>query len=244
MGTLGDVVQWFADAAHWRGPAGVPNRLLEHASLSGRALLVALVLALPVGLVLGHTGRGGGFAVNVSNVGRAVPSFALLVLAVQAFGLGDTAPLVALVALAIPPILTNTYVGVRGVDRDVREAALGMGMNGRQVLARVEAPLALPLVMAGVRTASVHVVATATLAALVASGGLGRYIVDGIAQQDEVQLMAGGFLVAVLAVFTEVTLGWLQGRTTPGRRGGPPVPGQLPHLRGDPGAAGAPGGAW
>ncbi|MDP9069973.1 MAG: ABC transporter permease [Actinomycetota bacterium] len=239
MATLGDVLRWFSDAAHWRGPAGVPNRLLEHASLSGRALLVALVVALPVGLVLGHTGKGGAFAVNVSNVGRAVPSLALLVLAVEVFGLGDTPPLVALVALAVPPVLTNTYVGMRGVDRDVREAAVGMGMSGGQVLARVEAPLALPLVLAGVRTAAVQVVATATLAALVAAGGLGRYIVDGIAQQDEVQLMAGGILVAVLAVSTEVALGWLQARATPGRRGGPPVAGQVPHLRGDTGVPGA-----
>ncbi len=217
MGVLAEVARWFADAGHWRGVNGVPNRVLEHLSLSGKAMLVALVLAVPLGLLLGHTGRGGVLAVNVGNLGRAVPSFALLVLAVQVFGIGDTPALVALVALAVPPMLTNTYVGMRGVDADVREVARGMGMTGGQVLARVEAPLALPLVMAGVRTAAVHVVATATLAAVVASGGLGRYIVDGIYQQDDAQLLAGALLVAMLSLFTEVALGWLQARTTPGR---------------------------
>ena len=229
MGPLTDLARWLGEASHWRGPGGVPNRLLEHASLSGRALAVAMVLALPVGLVLGHTGRGGAFAVNVSNVGRAIPSFALLVLTVQVFGIGDAPPLVALVALGVPPIVTNTYVGMRGVDPDVRQAAVGMGMTGRQVLARVETPLALPLVMAGIRTAAVHIVATATLAALVASGGLGRYIVDGFAQHDDAQLMAGGSLVAVFAVLTEVTLGWLEARATPGRRARPPLLSRASH---------------
>ncbi len=243
MGPVADVARWFAEPAHWRGPGGVPNRLLEHASLSGRALLWVLLLALPVGLVLGHTGRGGAFAVNVSNVGRAVPSLALLVLAVQALGIGDTPALVALVALGVPPVVTNTYVGMRGVDPDVRQAALAMGMTGRQMLARVEAPLATPLVMAGVRTAAVQIVATATLAAVVASGGLGRYIVDGIAQQDEVQLMAGGLLVAVFAVLTETTLGWLQAWSSPGRSAGPRAASRGPALSADQGASVAAPGA-
>jgi osmoprotectant transport system permease protein len=225
MGVAGDVAGWFGDPAHWRGSSGVPTRLLQHVSLCGRSVLVALVVAVPLGLVLGHTGRGGALAINISNVGRAIPSFALLVLSVQAFGLGDTPPFVALVALAAPPVLTNTYVGVRQVDRDVLDAARGMGMTGAQVLARVEAPLALPLIMAGVRTASVLVVATATLAAEVASGGLGRYIVDGISQQDNAQLLAGALLVALLALLTEVVLGRVQAHVTPGRRAGPvPAP--------------------
>lgn len=217
MGVIADVAAWFGDPAHWRGTGGVPNRVLEHLSLSGKAMVVALLLALPVALLLGHTGKGGALAVNVSNVGRAIPSFALLVLAFEVFGLGERPAFVALVALAVPPVLANAYVGVRGVDADVREAAAGMGMTGGQVLLRVEAPLAMPLIMAGVRTAAVQVVATATLAALVASGGLGRYIVDGIAQQDDAQLMAGSLLVALLSVLTEVTLGRLQAFVTPGR---------------------------
>ncbi len=222
MSVPSETVRWLTDASHWHGVDGVPNRVLEHLALSGKAVLAAVALALPVGLVLGHKAKGGVIAVNVSNVGRAVPSFALLVLAVQVFGIGGTPPLLALIALAVPPVLTNTYVGMRGVDADVREAAKGMGMTGTQVLFGVELPLALPLVMAGVRTAAVHVVATATLAAYVASGGLGRYIVDGIAQQDDGQLVAGALLVALLSVLTEVSLGWLQARTTPGRRGGRP----------------------
>ena len=220
MSVPAETVRWLTDPSHWRGVDGVPNRLLEHLSLSGKAVLVAVALAVPVGLLLGHKGRGGVVAVNVSNVGRAVPSFALLVLAVQVFGIGSTPPLLALIALAVPPVLTNTYVGMRGVDADVRDAAEGMGMTGTQVLTAVELPLALPLIMAGLRTAAVHVVATATLAAYVASGGLGRYIVDGIAQQDDGQLVAGALLVALLSVLTEISLGWLQARTTPGQKGG------------------------
>jgi osmoprotectant transport system permease protein len=220
MGVVGDLARWLADPAHWRGPAGVPARTLEHLALSATALLVALAVAVPLGLLLGHTGRGGALAINVSNVGRAIPSFALLVLAVQVFGLGDGPPFVALVALALPPVLTNTYVGVRSIDRDVLDSARGMGMTAGQVLRRVETPLALPLIMAGIRTASVQVIATAALAAVVASGGLGRYIVDGFAQQDDAQLLAGALLVALLAVLVEVVLGRLQARATPGRRAG------------------------
>ena len=232
MGVVADLARWLGDAAHWRGPAGVPARVLEHLTLSGTAMLAALLLALPLGLVLGHTGKGGALAINVSNVGRAVPSFGLLVLAVQVFGLGDGPPLVALVALAVPPVLTNTYVGMRGVDPDVLDSARGMGMTAGQVLRRVEAPLALPLIMAGVRTASVQVVATAALAAVVASGGLGRYIVDGFAQQDDAQLLAGALLVAVLAVLVEVGLGRIQARATPGRRAGRRAAGDDPTLPG------------
>ncbi|HWI02484.1 MAG TPA: ABC transporter permease subunit, partial [Acidimicrobiales bacterium] len=175
----------------------------------------------------GHRGRGGALAINVSNIGRAIPSLAILALVQQAIGLsgwpgfGARPALVALIALAVPPLVTNAYVGMRGVDRDVVEAARGMGMTGGELLWRVELPIALPLVMAGVRTAAVQVVATATLAAVTAWGGLGRFIVDGFGQRDNAQIVAGALLVGLLALVTEVGLGGLQRMVvSEGLRGG------------------------
>jgi osmoprotectant transport system permease protein len=209
MRLLADVARWFADPAHYRGSDAVQARLLEHLELSGLAVLVGVLVALPVGLWLGHTGRLGFFAVNVANVGRALPSLALLALALPiafalGLGLGFWPTLFALIPLAIPPILTNAYVAVRSVDRDVTEAARGMGVSEPGILRSIELPLALPLVLAGIRTASVNVVATATLGALVAGGGLGRYIVDGLGLQEYDRLFAGALLVALLAIAVEV----------------------------------------
>jgi osmoprotectant transport system permease protein len=207
---LGDVLAWFATASHWTGDTGALHRLGEHVQMSAASVLVAALLALPVGIWLGHTGRGGALAINISNLGRAIPSFAILVIAAQVVGIGWRPAFLALVALAVPPMVTNAYVGMREVDAEVRESAKGMGMTGRQSLWRVELPVALPLVMAGVRTAAVQVVATATLAALVAWGGLGRFIVDGIAQRDFVQVFAGAVLVALLSILTELLLAAVQ----------------------------------
>ncbi len=215
MSFLLQVLHWFSSPSHWQGTAGIPNRLLEHIAMSAAATATAAVLALPPGIGLGHFGRGGNLAINLSNVGRAVPSFAVLVIALQVFGSGAPPAFVALVALAIPPMVTNSYVGLREVDADVREAARGMGMTGWQLLFRVELPVALPFVMAGIRTAAVQVVATATLAALVAWGGLGRYIIDGFAQQDYLQLFAGALLVALLSITVELALAGLQRWTMP-----------------------------
>jgi osmoprotectant transport system permease protein len=215
MSIFGDVVRWFADPAHWDGSFGIPNRLWEHVQMSVLATLAAAVLALPVGIVLGHFGKGGNLAMNVSNVGRAVPSFAILVIAVQLFGIGAVPAFVALVALAVPPIITNAYVGMRDVDPELREAARGLGMREHVQVLRVEMPVALPVIMAGIRTAGVQVVATATLAAVVAWGGLGRYIVDGFAQRDFPQIFAGAILVAGLAFVAEVGLAGLQWLATP-----------------------------
>lgn len=216
MDFLGDAFSWFTTAAHWQGGGGIVHRTFEHLAMSGASVLAALLIALPVGLVLGHTGRGAVMAVNLSNIGRAIPSFALLVFGAQVFGIGATPAFLALVALAIPPIVTNAYVGVREVDRDVVEAARGMGMGEARILTRVEVPVAVPLVMAGVRTAGVQVVATATLAAVVGWGGLGRLIVDGLAQGDRVKLFCGAVLVAVLSMLTELALALLQRVLTPG----------------------------
>jgi osmoprotectant transport system permease protein len=217
MSLVTDTAAFLLDGENWSGSDGVPARLLEHLTVSVSAVVVAAALALPLAFWLGHTGRGGGLVVGLSNASRAVPVFAVLVLLVATpVGFGDRATVVALVLFAVPPILTNAYVGVRDVDRDVREAAVGMGMSGVQLLRRVEVPLALPLVAAGVRTASVQVVATATLAAYVGGGGLGRFVADGFGRADPAMTAAGGVLVAALAVTTEVVLGAVQKRVTPG----------------------------
>jgi osmoprotectant transport system permease protein len=203
---LAKVIAWFGDPAHWQGTDGIPTRLVEHLQLSAESVALGALIALPIGIGLGHLGILGNLAIGVSNVGRAVPSFAILVIAFQVFGLGDTPIILALTALAIPPMVTNSYVALREVDPDIKDAARGMGYRQLAQLVRVELPLAIPLIMAGVRTSAVQVVATAALAALIAGGGFGRYIIDGLAQQDYAKEFAGAVLVAVLALATEVTL--------------------------------------
>jgi osmoprotectant transport system permease protein len=243
-GLLSEVVEWFTDPVHWEGSFGVPARLLEHVITSAVSVGIAAVIALPVAMYIGHTRRLEFLVSSVANVGRAIPSFGLLFLSVLVLGLGLDSPpslrpavLVALILLAIPPILTNTYVGIQAVDPDTLEAARGMGMTERQVLGRLELPLAAPLIMGGIRTAAVQVVATATLAAVVAGGGLGRFILDGFATGNDPQILAGALLVALLAILTEVSLGLLQRAVTPRamsrrrvkelERPGRPVPGDV-----------------
>ena len=220
VSALADLARWLTDPANWQGSHGIPVRILEHIELSGLSVLVAVAIAMPIALYLGHTGRGGFIAINVANIGRALPSLALLaiglVIAISlGLGLGFWPTVFALVPLAIPPILTNVYVAVREVDRDVVDAARGMGLSESQILRSIEVPLGLPLMLAGIRTAAVNVVATATLGALVAGGALGRFIVDGLALQEYDQLMAGALLVALLAVATEVSFAALERATVP-----------------------------
>ncbi|MFC8584776.1 ABC transporter permease [Streptomyces sp. NPDC057217] len=208
MGVVTDAWGWLTTGAHWAGDGGIGQRLAEHVYVSGLALLVAAALALPLGLWLGHLGRGGTLAVNVSNVGRAVPVFAVLALFMVSplRNAGYVPTVVALVLFAMPPLLTNAYVGVREVDRAAVRAARGMGMTGGQVFLRVELPLARPVVMTGVRSAAVQVVATATVAAMVGQGGLGRIITAGFATYDTGQVVAGAVLVALLALLVEGVL--------------------------------------
>jgi osmoprotectant transport system permease protein len=228
MNLLQEAVRYLNDPFNWTRPGGILELLGEHLRISALAVLAAMVLAVPAGMLLGHTGRGGGFTVALSNVSRAVPTLALLtIFAVTPIGFGPTATTIALAVFAVPPILTNTYVGFRGVDRDVVEASRAMGFSRWQVDTRVELPLAAPLLMTGVRTAAVQVVATATLAALVAGGGLGRIITLGFRQQDYGAVLAGAILVAALAVLTEVLLAALSWALTPGQR-------RLPFLQGRP----------
>jgi osmoprotectant transport system permease protein len=197
---------WFRDPAQWQGSNGIPSRLGEHLHLSLESVLIGALIALPIGVILGHYGRFGNVAINISNVGRAIPSLAILAIAFQIFGFGDVPIVLALTALAIPPMVTNSYVALREVDPDIKEAARGMGYRELTQVLRVELPLAVPLLMAGIRTAAVQVVATATLAALIAGGGLGRYIVDGLATQRYWVTFAGALLVATLALATELSL--------------------------------------
>jgi osmoprotectant transport system permease protein len=185
-------------------------------------MIVATLVAVPIGLFFGHVRRGGFVAINLANIGRALPALAVLLFAVREFGVGDPPDwmqtigigslptFLVLVALALPPMVTNTYAGVTGVDAETRDAARGMGMGGWQLLTRLELPVASPLIMAGIRTSAVAVVATATLAAIVGWGGLGRYIIDGYRVQDYERLFAGALLVALLAIVVELGLAVVQ----------------------------------
>lgn len=219
LGVIGQVVHWFTDPAQWQGDNGLWHRIGQHLYYVAVSMGVAMAIALPVGIGLGHWGRGGLLAINVSNMGRAVPSFGLVILMFLLVGFGFLPVLVALVALAIPPMVTNSYVGMQAVDPAVRTAARALGLSNLQQLWQVELPIALPLIMAGVRTAAVQVLSTATLAAYVGLGGLGRYLIDGLAQQQLAQVVGGAIVVAVLAVITEFLLARVQKRlTSPGLR--------------------------
>lgn len=211
-----EFLDFLLDPANWTGNRGLPLLVWQHIWYSAVASAAALVVGLPVGLYIGHTGRGSAIAVNLANVGRAVPSFGIVIVVAIFAGFFSYLPVfVALAALALPPIVTNTFVGIRSVDREVREAAEGMGMTGREVLLRVEVPLAMPLVMAGIRTAVVQVIATATIAAFVGIGGLGRYLFDGLPQQDFAKVYTGGFLIAALALLVEGALALVQRAVVP-----------------------------
>lgn len=198
------LIDFFGDPANWSGPDGIPTRMLEHLEFSLVAFLVAAFIAVPLGLWIGHTGRGAVFVIVTANAARALPTLGLLVLVVLLIGVGTVWPvLIPLIALAVPPILVNTYEGVRGVDADLRDAAYGMGLRGRQVLLQVLVPVALPLILLGLRLAAIQVVATATVAAFVGLGGLGRFIIDGLATKDFVSTIGGAVLVAAVALVVQ-----------------------------------------
>jgi osmoprotectant transport system permease protein len=216
---LHDVIAWYRDSDHWHGAGGVPTLLGQHALLTLVSMLIATAVGLPMAVWLGHRGRGGTFAVNLTNVGRAIPIIALLsLLSLGVFGTGALGPfgrsglatLVTLALFALPPIVTNAYTGMTEVDRDIVEAARGMGMAELDVLRRVELPLALPLIVSGLRLALVQVWATATIAALVAGPGLGRIIVHGYESFQTAEVVAGSLIVAGVALALELSMAGLQ----------------------------------
>ena len=228
MRLLADTWSYLVDGANWSGDGGMLDLLLQQLLLSVTALALAMLVGLPVALWLGHLGRGGFLAINLTNIGRAVPTFALLALFVTAdfpgradfgpFGRAGLATLIALTLFALPPIITNSYVAVREVPADVKQAADGMGMTGGQKFFRVELPLALPLVMSGVRLALVQVWATATIAALVAGPGLGRVITDGFFRTNYGKGLAGAVVVALVALALELLASAVQRAVDPNPR--------------------------
>lgn len=213
MNVLDFAQRFFSDSAHWHGYDGIPTRFAEHVGYSLEALLIAAVIGLPIGLLTGHYGRGGNALALIATAGRALPSFGLLVLMFVWIGFGLLPVMIPLVVLAVPPILVTTYEAVRSVDPSPVDAARGMGMPETRVLFQVEVPVALPLILSGLRTAAIQIVSTATIAAYVSLGGLGRYIIDGLYQKDYEKVVGGATLVAGLALVT-LTVFWATSRLT------------------------------
>jgi len=231
MSASNNFLAFLSDGVNWTGTFGIPHRLEQHLIYTGVALAISLVMAVPVGLAIGHTGRGAFLAINLGNAARSLPTLGLLTIVVLVVGIGLVPVLVALVVLAIPPILTGTYAGIRAVDPTIIDAGRCMGMTEWRVLRRIELPLALPLMLAGLRSAVLQVVATATVAAYVALGGLGRFLIDGLTNRDYPQMVAGAVLVAILAVMLDVMLLGLQRLVI-----SPGISGRLPAA--DPAASG------
>ncbi|MEU9477623.1 ABC transporter permease [Streptomyces sp. NPDC048191] len=213
MNVLNFAHAFFGDSAHWHGYDGIPTRLAEHVKYSLEALLFAALIGLPVGLVTGHYGRGGNALALIATAGRALPSFGLLVLMFIWIGFGLLPVMIPLVVLAVPPILVTTYEAIRSVDPSPVDAARGMGMAEARVLFQVEVPVALPLILSGLRTAAIQIVSTATIAAYVSLGGLGRYIIDGLYQKNYEKVVGGATLVAGLALATLLVF-WAASRIT------------------------------
>ncbi|HYH93082.1 MAG TPA: ABC transporter permease [Candidatus Saccharimonadales bacterium] len=224
------IVEFFLDPANWQGSTGIPNRLFEHLVISGLAIAVATAIGLPVGLYIGHTGRGANLAINLANIGRAVPSYAVMVMILPlslalapvvgyspTLGLNTIPILVAMTLLAIPPILVNAYAGLQAVDRELLESGRGMGLRERQILTALELPLASSVIVGGFRTATLQVIATATIGAILSGGGIGRFIVDGISlgQNGYPSIYAGAILVTVLAFGVDAVLSAVQRRLVP-----------------------------
>jgi osmoprotectant transport system permease protein len=222
MSVASDTVEWLTDHAHWVGDDGVPHRLVQHVGYSALTVAVASAVAIPIGLWIGHTGRLRGLAIAVTGALRALPTLGVLTYFVLLSGIGLRAPILALTLLAIPPLLAGAYSGLETVDRATIDAARGIGMTEWQVLRKVEVPLALPLIVGGVRSATLQVVATATVAAYVGLGGLGRYLIDGLALGDYPRMAAGSVLVIVVALVLDGIFVLLQ-RLAIGSRAALPV---------------------
>jgi osmoprotectant transport system permease protein len=235
------IIAFLTDPANWQGTTGIPNRLLEHLVISGLSIAVATAIAVPIGLYIGHTNRGSGLAINLANIGRAIPSYAMMVIPLPltlslapvlgydpTFGLTFLPIFLAMTFLAIPPLLFSTCAGLRSVDRDLIEAGRGMGLRERQILGQIEIPLASSIIVGGFRTATLQVIATATIGAILSGGGLGRFIFDGLNQglAGRPSIYSGAILVATLAIVVDFLLAWVQRRLTPRalRKAGRPEP--------------------
>jgi len=210
MSVFNEAWDWFTTSTNWHGEDGIPHRLLQHIGYTALTTVIAVVIAVPLGLWIGHTGRLRGVAVALTGALRALPTLGLLTLVVLWRGIGLTPPITALVVLAIPPLLAGAYAGIESVDPRTVDAARGMGMTEWQVLARVEVPLGLPLLLGGLRSAVLQVVATATIAAYIGLGGLGRYVIDGVAIRDYPQILGGSLIVVVLALALDGAFALLQ----------------------------------
>jgi len=217
MSVVTDTVDWLTASEHWSGPDGIPHRVLEHVGYTAETIAIAGAVAIPLGLWIGHTGRLRSVAVALTGAMRALPTLGLLTLIALYLGIGLTPPLIALVVLAIPPLLAGAYAGVESVDPQTVDAARSMGFTEGQVLTRVEIPLGLPIIVGGIRSAVLQVVATATVAAYVGLGGLGRYLIDGQAISDYPQMAGGSVLVVVVALLLDALFAGLQALSS-GRR--------------------------
>ena len=239
--------QWLTDPANWSGAAGLPARTLEHLQYTGLTLLIAVVIAVPVGLYIGHTGKGRTVVVTVSGLLRALPTLGMLTLFVLLAGLGLMPPIWALVLLAVPPLLAGTYSGLASVDRDIVDAARSLGMTEAQILWRVEIPNGLKVIFGGLRGATLQVVATAAVVATINLGGLGRYLIDGLAVGDYGRVFGGAVAIAVVALAVDGLLALVAKLViSPGLQGSPGQDGRRPAAEpltgGEPFAAGPQGG--
>ncbi|MEV4892876.1 ABC transporter permease [Nonomuraea sp. NPDC050547] len=205
------LTDFFGNPENWTGPGGIPMRLLEHLEYSVLALVLAVLIAIPLGLLIGHTGKGGVIVVISANLARALPTLGMLVLFVLLLGTASILPvIIPLVLLSIPPILVNTFEGIRGVDPELRDAAYGMGLRGGQVLGRVLVPVALPLILLGLRLSAIQVVATTTVAAYVGLGGLGRFVIDGFATKEYASVVGGSVLIVLFALVVQLAFTLVQ----------------------------------
>lgn len=215
MNELVALWHWLQVGDHWLSSEGLLPRLVEHIYYVAISMAIASLIALPLGVLLGHYRRGAQLVINIFNAGRAIPSLGLVILSIILIGYSDTPVFIALIALSIPPILTNTWAGIYNVDYQLRDAARAMGMTSAQRIWQMEIPLALPLIFAGLRTALIQLVATATIAAYAGLGGLGRFLIDGLGQNDIPQVLAGSLAVTFLALSSEALLTYGQRRLFP-----------------------------
>ena len=214
MNYLRQAFSWLTDSSNWSGASGIPARIGEHLLITAIVVGLAAAIAVPVGVLVGHTRRGAAAVGAVTGAARSIPTLGLLTVFGLAFGIGLKAPVLALVILAIPSLLAGTYAGIQAIDPAIPSAAKAVGMSPAQVIGKVEIPLAMPVIVGGIRAAVLQVIATATLAAYISDTGLGRYLFSGLKSRDYTQMLGGAFVVILLALLMEVILASLQRAAT------------------------------